>query len=188
MPQIHKAWYKYHKKRIKQELTADYKYTDEDLVAAALTEALAGRKRTIILTRDLDINLIIWQFENNLILISCIQDLHPSEEMAPKEFWTEFTTRCQAFNNSRGMEITKRREAAEKSIAQKNKTTDPYALPLSITGRGDVVVFLYGHNYLSSDPYIYPELTTQYLRQAIKYYEETQFRQIWMPKDLNVKT
>lgn len=181
VPHLHKAWYKYHNKRIKQELAGDYRYTDEDLVAAAFTEALARRKRAIILTRDSDVDLISWQFENNLIMSSCIQDLTPSPQIGPTEFWAEFTTRCQALNASRRMQITKRREHALKSKIQKNHTDNPYTIPLLTTGRGDVLVFLYGHNFFSSNAYIYPEFITRYLRQAIKYYEKRNLGQIWIP-------
>lgn len=188
IPLVHKAWYKYHNKRIKQELAGHYMYTDEDLVAAALTETLAGRKRAIILTRDPDLNIIVWQFENNLILGTCVQDLTPSAEIGLSKFWAEFTSRCEAFNAAVRMEINKRLGEVLKSEGENSIENSKSTLFL-ITGRGDVLVLCHGEKYASFNAYIYPKFITTYLGQVINYYEKIKFQSILIPtKNLYVKT
>ena len=68
---LREAWFKYHREREQRVKAKSYLWTDEKLVASAITNGLANHCVSVILTTDWDPYVIIKQFIDNIVYQSC---------------------------------------------------------------------------------------------------------------------
>ncbi len=64
---LRRAWFKYHREREQRLYEKTYLWTDETLVASAITDGIAHRCVSMILTTDWDAFVIIKQFADNVV-------------------------------------------------------------------------------------------------------------------------
>lgn len=64
---LRRAWFKYHREREQRLNAKTYRWTDETLVASAITDSVAHKCVSMILTTDWDAFVIIKQFADNVV-------------------------------------------------------------------------------------------------------------------------
>ena len=91
---LKKSWLEYHAKREKGIREKTYIWTDELLVASAITDAFANNCVTIVLTNDWDPNVIMKHFIDNVI--AAVVDRQTQE---PEQWWKLYENRCGEFDH-----------------------------------------------------------------------------------------
>jgi hypothetical protein len=93
---LRKSWFKYHREREQRVSAKSYLWTDEKLVASALTDGFAHNCVSIVLTTDWDPYVIIKQFVDNVIYQSVKIGMRCMD--GTDAFETLYGDRCIAFN------------------------------------------------------------------------------------------
>ena len=94
---LRRAWFKYHREREKRVANKTYLWTDEKLVASAITDCFAHSCISFILSTDWDPYVIIKQFTDNIIYQSVKAQIDLTEE--PEAFDSLFKKRCDIIDN-----------------------------------------------------------------------------------------
>ena len=126
---LKKSWLEYHSKREKGIRQKTYIWTDELLVASAITDAVANNCVAIVLTNDWDPNVVMKQFIDNLI--AAIVDRQTQE---PEKWWQLYEKRCIDFDGF----LASRRQKLTDAICEED-------LFAGCQG-GDVLVWQYPSN------------------------------------------
>ena len=94
LKKLKKSWLEYHNKREKGIREKTYIWTDELLVASAITDAFANNCVAIVLTNDWDPNVVMKQFIDNVI--AAIVDQRTQE---PEQWWDLYEKRCGDYDS-----------------------------------------------------------------------------------------
>lgn len=129
LKKLKKSWLEYHNKREKGLREKTYIWTDELLVASAITDAFTNNCVAIVLTNDWDPNVVMKQFIDNLI--AAMVDRQTQE---PEQWWQLYKNRCEEFDRY----LTSRRQALTDAICDED-------LFAGCQG-GDVLIWQYPSN------------------------------------------
>lgn len=94
LEKLQKSWREYHNKRERGLRDATYLWTDELLVASAITDAFVNNCLAIILTNDWDPNVVMKQFLDNAIAASVDRETEDVEC-----WWQAYADRCRQFDS-----------------------------------------------------------------------------------------
>ena len=94
LEKLRKSWRDYHNKREGGIREKTYLWTDELLVASAITDAFSNNCISIILTNDWDPNVVMKQFADNVIAASVDRDGIDSES-----WWHQYAERTRQFDS-----------------------------------------------------------------------------------------
>lgn len=139
------SWHKYHRDRLKSELKGTYRWTDERIVAAAVTESIFLGKRAIIITNDIDFSTIFFQLYNNLTQLHC-QNQIIKHGVDVDNFSAFFTQECNRVNEDRKRILEERMPNGSKEVIDDFKKHGYVGLLIKSAARGDVVVHYYSKN------------------------------------------
>jgi hypothetical protein len=139
------SWHKYHRDRLKSEVKGTYRWTDERIVAAAVTESIFIGRRAIIITNDIDFNTIFFQLSNNLVRLHCQNQIYKSG-IVVDDFWSFFTQECNRFNGDWNRILEERIPYGSKEVMDEYKEHGNVGLLIKSAARGDVVVHYYSKN------------------------------------------
>lgn len=111
LDKLQKSWRDYHNKREGGLRDRTYLWTDEILVASAITDAFSNNCISIILTNDWDPNVVMKQFADNAIAASIDEGGVDSEI-----WWQHYAERCQQFDSY----LLERRSRIAEAICDKD--------------------------------------------------------------------
>jgi predicted nuclease of predicted toxin-antitoxin system len=140
----YKAWHKYHRERFKKTGNNKYKYTDEKMVAAAITEAFLCNKEVVILTQDSDLSIILFQFRNNLIWLQASSQM--PEDYTEPYLWETYYKLCEDYNSWYILERDKRYLSVLQFYKDNDIPIDFNRLAIECTQKRDITILFLEKN------------------------------------------